>query len=358
MNEYLVSIPSKEISDMNRKELVAFLSVYLNNEFNYKKLCSTKEAKEIQIQEEAAREINKINNQYAKFKEKEANQHQYEIKHEVEALNEKLRNIKIVSSKKLFLTTSLITGTMFIIINYLIQIWERFESEQFASKVPLFDQTPETASARFRMDVVYTIANMWREYYIFLFFLLVIGIYLFVKLREETKKNRLKKAISTLEENAKMADQKRNANRDYAKEFMLKEKLQLIYDQMESLLSELESITKPSINQSIEWSNKLIKILPFTFQYDDYDTLLRLTYIYQIFEEQRASKWENAYQILREEERHQESLNMMKSCYTTLSEHLTEVEQNIGYLDHAVANNNVMTSKVLKTVENLRVLYC
>ena len=237
-----------------------------------------------------------------------------------------------------------------------MQIWERYESKQFAAKVPLFDRSPETAGARFRIDVVYTVVGMWRDYNVFLFFLLVSGVYLFIKFREEAKKNKLNQAIDTLKKEALPADQK-NAVRYFSKEFQKEEKLQVISNQRDTLLTDLEAITNQPIEQSIDWYNQLSRILPPSMKNDDYDTLKRLTYIYQILEAQRASNWEKAFQILREEERHQENLNMMTNCYLSLSQQLTELEQNIGYLDEAVLKNNQRTGEVLLTLKNFWVVY-
>lgn len=357
MGEYLVSIPSKEVSDMNRKELLAFLSVYLNIEFNYKKIFSTKDAKQKQIQDDANQRINIVNEEYKRFEYIEANQDQLKIQPELESLREEKKNIKPISSKKIVLISSLVTGIIFIGINHLMQIWEWYESKQFAAKVPLFDRSSETAGARFRMDVVYTVVGMWRDYNVFLFFLLVIGVYLFIKLREEAKKNKLNQTIETLEKEALTADQEKNAIRDFSKEFHKEEKHQVICNQRDTLLTDLEVITNQPIEQSIDWYNQLSPILPPSMQNDDYDTLKRLTYIYQILEDQRASNWEKAFQILREEERHQENLNMMTNCYLSLSQQLTELEQNIGYLDEAVLKNNQRTGEVLRNLKNFRVVY-
>ena len=92
-------------------------------------------------------------------------------------------------------------------------------------------------------------------------------------------------------------------------------------------------------------------------QTDDLDTLKRLSYIYQILEDQRASSWEHAFQILREEERHQENSELVKKGFLMLNDRLMEADNQLANLNAMTAKNNQQTKELLHEIKRLPVVF-
>lgn len=357
MEEFGVSFLNKDVGTMDRKELVNYLSMYLSNALNYKEVVKAKERKKQAILAEAESTLRATEENYKKYASLELTKSQREVRPQITALMEKIEQQEPYPVKWLLLLVTGITGVIFIALNYLIKIWVDFEMRRFGERVALFDRSPETAGAWFRMDLVRLIFNWWESNYVVAFIVLVVAIILFIKVREGAKVKRLEQKIVKLREEAAEADQKRVAGRNLEEEFGLAEKRQEIDECRNHALDQLKELTLVPITQSLSTHDQLRPVLPPSMQTDDLDTLKRLSYIYQILEDQRASSWEHAFQILREEERHQENSELMKKGFLMLNDRLMEADNQLANLNAMTAKNNQQTKELLHEIKRLPVVF-